>query len=133
MSLCSCSEMRSINAHQCYDNRCEIMKWFNDNGSTRNISHKREDFVKGSLVPCKVTIGIAQKGQTMVCKQKGTVRLLDHQGRVLELDNVLLVQSASARLLSTPVLDSNGFVTILGNGSCIIKKGKYVLFREALT
>ena len=121
----------SATAHQCEDNRCEIMKWFNDSGSTRNISHKREDFVKGSLISCKVTIGLAQKGQTMVCKQKGTVRLLDHNGRVLELDNVLLVPSASARLLSTPVLDSNGFVTILGNGSCTIKKGKNVLFREA--
>ena len=76
--------------------------------------------VKNSLVPCKVAIGLAQKGQTMVYMQKGCLHLLEHPCQVLESNDDLMAPDASARRISTTVLGSNGFAANRGNNSSTI-------------
>ena len=114
------------------DNNCESLEcqdttWIIDSATSYHVSPRREFFI--TYTPIKE--GIVRMGNTGVCKIDGIgdICLETSVGCKLFLRNVRHVPDIRLNLISTGVLDNEGYVTHFGEGKCKLTKGSMVIAR----
>ena len=99
-----------------------------DSGASRGITYDINDALPGTMREEIVQICLAGKGKNMYSKYSCSVCVMDDRSQPFIINDVLIVEDARSKLISTSGLDGEGFYVNHGGGRCVIKKNKTNFF-----
>ena len=105
-----------------------------DSGCTRVMTNDRADAWPGTIRKLEkpITINCAGEGQKLKAKEKCTIKVLDHGGRVFVMNDVLIVPELQEKLMGVPVLDKGGYSISMGGGVLKITHGDRLVARSKM-